>query len=164
MRLRCTFGKHQVVEGGIRNGKHEFGRCRGCGIDMLRSDGDWQRVPKGFRIVWRPRGGAKAGSETAAQAAFAHEVNLRGVTVLGERTHGGQGFALVVLNQNDRQSYRALADDIGTRGEVAEQVESRLSPRAHGVSRLLRKERPIEPRLNLSNLLLSAKAQVSNRA
>ncbi|HLL59937.1 MAG TPA: hypothetical protein VK391_08640 [Allosphingosinicella sp.] len=159
MRLRCRFGKHQVVEGGMRNGKHEFGRCKGCGIDMMRSDADWQRVPKGFRIVWRPRSGTNAGTEVAGHAAFAQEVDLRGVTVLGERTHGGQRFALVVLNQKDQRSYRSLADEVGTRGNVAEQVESRTAAPDLALSRLLRKERPPAPSVKLSDLLLSGRAE-----
>lgn len=146
----------------MRNGKHEFGRCTGCGIDMMRSDGGGQRVPKGFRIVWRPRAAKGAGAEVAGQAAFAQEVNLRGVTVLGERTHGGQRFALVVLNQKDQRSYRALADEVGTRGQIAEQVESRSSMPEAALGRLLHKKQPLERSVKLADLLLPGRAEARN--
>lgn len=141
---------------GVRNGQYEFGRCNRCSVDMMRRDAGWKPVPKGFRIVWRPRGAANDGS-AAGEAAFAQQVDLRGVTVVGERSYGGQRFALVVLNQSDMRSYRALTDQVGTCGNVARQVEARASGRRMG--RPLREAQEPPQRLQLEDLLLSGKAR-----
>ncbi|HVQ10072.1 MAG TPA: hypothetical protein VMS43_16735 [Allosphingosinicella sp.] len=31
----------------------EFGRCRKCGRDLVRSGRAWRTIPPGFRVVWR---------------------------------------------------------------------------------------------------------------
>lgn len=137
----------------MRNGRYEFGRCTRCAVDMMRREGSWKTVPKGFRIVWRPRGAnGQAGAE--GEAAFAQQVDLRGVTVVGERSYAGQRFALVVLNQTDERSYRALSDQVGTCGEIARQVEARA---AGGGPRREARE-PAQP-LQLEDLLLPGRSR-----
>jgi hypothetical protein len=120
---------------------------------MMRRESGWKPVPKGFRIVWRPRGSnGQAGAE--GEAAFAQQVDLRGVTVVGERSYGGLRFALVVLNQTDARSYRALSDEVGTYGEIARQVEARA---AGGAPRRTAPEAP-QP-LQLEDLLLPGRSR-----
>jgi len=136
------------VQGGVRNGQYEFGRCTRCAVDMMRRESGWKPVPKGFRIVWKPRG-ANGRPGAGGEGAFAQQVDLRGVTVVGERSYGGQRFALVVLNQTDARSYRALSDEAGTCGEIARQVEAR----AAGVGPRRTAPEPPQP-LQLEDLLL----------
>lgn len=124
MAIACLLGRHAIVARGVRNGSYEFARCDRCRRDLKRGhDGVWKRVPKGFRVVWKPRTGE--GSEDivpAGTAAFAREVDLRGVTVVGARTYGAQRFALVVLNANDERDYAALVDPLGMDGPVAARI------------------------------------------
>ena len=127
MDLRCKLGRHRPVQRGVRNGMFEFGRCDRCACDMMRTEGDWKRVPRGHRVVWRPNVLALSGGPDAGQAAFAREVDLRGVTVVGERRYGSQRFALVVLNQTDDQDYSGGCDKIGLPGPLSEEILKKSS-------------------------------------
>jgi hypothetical protein len=125
MAISCAIGRHEVVARGIRNGKYEFGRCLRCACDMMRSERDWKRVPRGFKVVWRPQ---VAGGSAVAQpgaAAIGRQVDLRGVTVVGERSYGAQRFALVVLNAKDQRSYGGMVDPLGTSGQISSAMENR---------------------------------------
>jgi hypothetical protein len=51
----CAAGRHEIAPETVHNQGFEFGRCRSCGHDMVRSLHHWTRVPKGFRVVWRRR-------------------------------------------------------------------------------------------------------------
>lgn len=62
MRLDCAAGKHAPAAPGVRNQGLEFGCCRGCGRDLVRSRGAWRTVPRGFRVVWRQGPPAEAAS------------------------------------------------------------------------------------------------------
>ncbi len=126
MAISCIFGRHSVADRGVRNGQHEFGRCDRCRCDMMRNGSAWKRVPKGYKVVWRPRTGNALADEVAGQAAVGREVNLKGVTVVGERRYGAQRFALVILNANDERSYAGGVDRLGTSGAVAAQMEIRI--------------------------------------
>lgn len=63
MRLSCMTGKHAPRPLVAANQGFQFSRCRGCGRDMVRSRasgpdsgrGAWRTVPKGFRVVWKPK-------------------------------------------------------------------------------------------------------------
>lgn len=130
MAIACMLGRHTVVERGVRNGSYEFARCDRCRCDLMRGESrPWERVPKGFKVVWRPRAGD--GNIPAGTAAFAREVDLRGVTVVGERTYGAQRFALVVLNAKDERDYGAMVDPLGMDGPVAARI---AQPRAQSAS------------------------------
>ena len=153
MSLRCRLAGHEVLQRGVRNGRYQFGRCSRCGVDLMNNGECWQRVPRGFRVVWRPRTGEES-HLPAGQGAFARQVDLRGVTVLGERSYGAQRFALVVLNPADNRSYRALADPLGSAGEIAEDVEQAATGLAARLMRRFRRprQRParVDPRLLLA--------------
>jgi CheY-like chemotaxis protein len=51
----CAIGGHAPGPEPIRNRGIDFTRCRRCGSDLVRKRGAWQAVPKGYRVVWRPR-------------------------------------------------------------------------------------------------------------
>lgn len=53
MTLSCHDGKHVALPQPIRNQGFDFGRCRRCGRDMVRSRRAWRAVPDGFQVVWR---------------------------------------------------------------------------------------------------------------
>jgi len=53
MSLICQIATHSAPEAGVRNQGLEFGACRRCGRDLLRTGRTWKRVPRGFRVVWR---------------------------------------------------------------------------------------------------------------
>jgi hypothetical protein len=57
MSLLCFAAKHAARTGEIWNQGLYFSSCRRCGCDMVRADRVWERVPHGFRIVWRPAEG-----------------------------------------------------------------------------------------------------------
>ncbi len=124
MGISCALGRHEVVARGIRNGKYEFGRCLRCACDMMRSEADWKRVPRGFKVVWKPSG-AEGSPVRAGAAAIGRQVDLHGVTVVGERSYGAQRFALVVLNARDQRSYRGMVDQLGTSGQISSAMENR---------------------------------------
>ncbi len=54
MILLCRIGRHSAAPGSRYNHGLTFSRCRRCGADLVRSDRDWELVPKGFRVVWKP--------------------------------------------------------------------------------------------------------------
>ena len=64
MSISCADGKHVALPRPIRNQGFDFGRCRSCGRDLVRSGRAWRTVPAGFRVVWRrdPPGAAVAGA------------------------------------------------------------------------------------------------------
>jgi hypothetical protein len=66
MSISCGERNHVALARPIRNQGFEFGRCRKCGRDLVRSRRAWRTVPPGFRVVWR-RGPPGAGDTSAAQ-------------------------------------------------------------------------------------------------
>lgn len=57
MSIACRISGHRAEPGRIWNDGYYFGKCVRCAADLVRRGRDWQPVPKGFRIVWRPRTG-----------------------------------------------------------------------------------------------------------
>lgn len=113
MAIACLLGRHAIAQAGVRNGAYEFARCERCRCDLMRARGrSWRRVPKGFKVVWKPRSDGSGEIAAAGSGAIAREVDLRGVTVVGERTLGAQRFALVILNARDERDYTAMADPL----------------------------------------------------
>jgi hypothetical protein len=53
MSIFCRLGGHQAGPQVRTNGGATFGRCRGCGADLILAASGWQPVPRGYRIVWR---------------------------------------------------------------------------------------------------------------
>jgi hypothetical protein len=56
MKLACLLGSHEARASAVRNQGLYFSACLHCERDMVRSLGRWQKVPKGFRVVWRGAG------------------------------------------------------------------------------------------------------------
>jgi len=55
MKGLCRLGFHKARKSEIWNGGYYFSRCVRCDQDMIRRpDEDWQAVPPGHHIVWRP--------------------------------------------------------------------------------------------------------------
>lgn len=144
MAIACLLGRHAIVDRGVRNGSYEFARCDRCRCDLMRNESrPWERVPKGFKVVWKPRtseGAHAGGIAPAGAAAFGRQVDLRGVTVVGERTYGAQRFALVVLNANDDRDYRAMVDPLGMDGPVAARVAQPGLSRPRPPAKVARRE------------------------
>ncbi|HYG46300.1 MAG TPA: hypothetical protein VD846_00015 [Allosphingosinicella sp.] len=53
MGILCRLGHHQPAPSVRANGGASFGRCRGCGRDLILAASGWRPVPRGYRIVWR---------------------------------------------------------------------------------------------------------------
>ena len=64
--------------------------------------------------------------QSAGQAAVGKTVDLRGVTVVGERTYGAQRFALVVLAATDERRYVDGTDQIRGPTLVSAEMEQGL--------------------------------------
>ncbi len=52
MGILCRLGHHQAAPQVRSNGGIAFGRCAGCGCDLILASSGWRRVPRGYRIVW----------------------------------------------------------------------------------------------------------------
>ena len=55
MSLLCRLGFHRPGPDPVWNRGFWFSRCRGCGTDLVRTAGGRWRVPKGRKVVWRPK-------------------------------------------------------------------------------------------------------------
>lgn len=55
MHLFCRLGKHRLPPFKVWNQGRYFAHCADCGSGLVQQGRDWYRVPRGFRIVWRPR-------------------------------------------------------------------------------------------------------------
>ena len=68
-RLMCRLGRHAAAPDPVWNRGWWFGRCRGCGADIVRTAAGRWHVPKGRKVVWRerrPRGGRPGGDGNAS--------------------------------------------------------------------------------------------------
>jgi hypothetical protein len=52
MSILCKLGQHQAAPQVRANGGASFGRCRGCGCDLILAASGWRPVPSGYRVVW----------------------------------------------------------------------------------------------------------------
>ena len=124
MAVVCALRGHRPISCGIRNQDREFGRCQRCQRDLIRKNGAWKAIPKGYQVVWRPRTGDALADHSSGKAAVGRETTVKGV-VVGEKTFSDQRFVLVRLNANDQRSYQGDVDRLGTHGAVAAQMENR---------------------------------------
>jgi hypothetical protein len=53
--ILCRFGRHRPAAGEVWNRGYFFSRCERCGTDLVRTAAGRWHVPKGRRIVWKPR-------------------------------------------------------------------------------------------------------------
>jgi hypothetical protein len=51
--MLCFIQGHSPSEEQVWNRGYSFSKCRRCSCDMIRSDGCWEIVPRGHRVVWR---------------------------------------------------------------------------------------------------------------
>lgn len=54
-RALCKLGLHVPAEDAVWNRGFFFGACRHCGTDLVRTAAGKWHVPKGRKIVWKPR-------------------------------------------------------------------------------------------------------------
>ena len=55
MPLLCSIGFHRPSPDEVWNKGWYFTRCERCGTDLVRTGSGKWRVPKGQKVVWRPR-------------------------------------------------------------------------------------------------------------
>ncbi len=53
--LLCSLGWHAAEKGALWNEGYYFSRCQRCGSDLIRTTYSGWEVPRGFRVVWKPR-------------------------------------------------------------------------------------------------------------
>lgn len=53
MSILCFIQGHEPSDEQVWNRGYSFARCRRCSCDMIRSDADWEAVPRGHRVVWK---------------------------------------------------------------------------------------------------------------
>ncbi|HEX8365750.1 MAG TPA: hypothetical protein VF603_10770 [Allosphingosinicella sp.] len=53
MSILCFIQGHSASDEQVWNRGYSFSRCRRCSCDMIRSDADWDVVPRGHRVVWK---------------------------------------------------------------------------------------------------------------
>ena len=78
-KLLCSVTGHTADTVHHHNQGLDFASCHRCECDLIRAEGgDWTRVPKGFRVVWREFGRHDdAGSVAARMAAHAQPPRRR---------------------------------------------------------------------------------------
>ena len=53
MTVLCFIQGHAPADEQVWNRGYSFAKCRRCRCDMIRSDADWEVVPRGHRVVWK---------------------------------------------------------------------------------------------------------------
>ena len=55
MKIFCRLGSHEAIEATFWNNGNYFTTCRRCGQALVRGEGPWRAVPRGYKVVWKPR-------------------------------------------------------------------------------------------------------------
>ncbi|MDP8994275.1 MAG: hypothetical protein M3N07_04700 [Pseudomonadota bacterium] len=53
MSLLCFIQGHAPASDEVWNRGYSFSKCRRCHCDLIRSDGEWETVPRGHRVAWK---------------------------------------------------------------------------------------------------------------
>lgn len=53
MSILCFIQGHSPSDEQVWNRGYSFSKCRRCRCDLVRSDADWDTVPRGHRVVWK---------------------------------------------------------------------------------------------------------------
>src|SRR5262245_20401553 len=53
MRLFCSMGWHRPSPKTIDNEGRTFGRCKSCGIDLVKTSSGWKPAPRGYKVIWK---------------------------------------------------------------------------------------------------------------
>ena len=53
--LLCRLGFHGPEPGEVWNRGYFFTRCRRCGADLVRTAAGKWHIPKGRKVVWKPK-------------------------------------------------------------------------------------------------------------
>ena len=102
MSLLCFIQGHAASTEEVWNRGYSFSKCRRCQCDMIRSDGEWETVPRGHRVVW------KQGRHSHSRpAGFARNLPVLYRDVRGgvpERWHGGwRNFVRMLAGPSQEQ-------------------------------------------------------------
>ena len=68
MKIVCRVRGHEASPDEVCNGGECFSRCVRCGEELIKSDGAWRPLPKGFRVVWKDAPPAAAASPPPREA------------------------------------------------------------------------------------------------
>ena len=76
--MLCRIGWHRPGAWTIDNAEVRFGACARCGCDLVQRDLAWREVPRGMRVVWRPRraGPPRIGKGGGAERRPIHRTGL----------------------------------------------------------------------------------------
>lgn len=77
----CLLRGHAPADKPVWNQGWHFGRCRGCGEEIVRRSRKWRLVPAGYRVVWRPRPADHPDWEAASRR-FAAQLRERALAEL----------------------------------------------------------------------------------
>jgi CheY-like chemotaxis protein len=66
--ITCAIRGHAPGAEQSRNGGLTFARCRRCGADLVRKEGVWHPVPRGYRVVWRAAADTQGDANPGVQA------------------------------------------------------------------------------------------------
>lgn len=55
LKLMCRLGYHRPAPGEIWNRGYYFTSCSSCGTDLVRTAAGKWHVPKGRKVVWKPK-------------------------------------------------------------------------------------------------------------
>ena len=53
MSILCFIQGHSPSDEQVWNRGYSFSKCRRCRCDLVRSEADWDTVPRGHRVVWK---------------------------------------------------------------------------------------------------------------
>lgn len=54
--ILCRFGLHKARDSHLWNDGHYFSSCTRCPTPLIRKPEErWHPIPRGLRLVWRPR-------------------------------------------------------------------------------------------------------------
>lgn len=53
--LLCRLNLHRPAGESVWNRGYHFSRCGGCGVDLVRTAAGKWHVPRGRKVVWKPR-------------------------------------------------------------------------------------------------------------
>jgi hypothetical protein len=120
MRRSCAASQHVALWRPVRNQGFDFGRCRKCGRDLVRSRRAWRTVPEGFRVVWR-RSPPGASDSSAAQLKLELHDERR-MAAPGRRSRVAVAAELALLGVRGLASAMAERARLWLRARPAQQV------------------------------------------
>jgi hypothetical protein len=108
--MLCRLGIHRAGAGVTWNGGIGFSRCAGCGADLVRRQGaGWRPVPRGYAVVWRPKGEAAAALAAPAADVRPSPATARRLSDAAERLLDGPAAGPIRPSLGYRHLARQIA-------------------------------------------------------